>query len=534
MGDDVQDAAAVRLLELRVLDGANRFFNRPAVKLEFAGDEPGAVTSVAEQAAGYVGRLHDAAEMGRPSVARRTSVDGRREIVAFTWRRRSIGQAIGEWAARLALGEATWDDAVRRLAAVAPGPRPAVPRPRIPVIAVTGTNGKSTTTRLIAHIAETAGLRVGMTNSDGVYIRGELVEPGDWTGFGGATRVLGEHDLDLAVLETARGGVLLRGIGYRHNDVSVVTNISADHLGLHGIDTLDELAEVKGAIVRMTRRDGWAVLNADDPRVWGMRSLTRAHTYAFILEGSPLVDETVDRGGSGARLQDGALVLLQRGRAPHELVAVADLPVALGGLSRHNVANALAAAAAADAVGVDRDHIAAGLRSFSQDTEQNPGRLNIFALDGRIVVVDFAHNEAGLAGLLETARALARGGRLWCGLGTAGDRTDEMLIGLGRLAAQGADEVAIVEKIHYLRGRAREEMVDLFRRGVAEAGKDEGAVQAHDGEVAALQALLSRSAPGDVVAVMCHADRPQVFAWLSEAGAESLDAARIRRLAKVG
>ena len=510
-----------------MLGGPNRFFNRPAVKLEFVADEPGAARAVAERAAELVSFLHDAVDVGRPRIARRTSVDARREIMAFPWRRRSVGQAIGDTAARVALGQAGLDESVERLRTVAPGPLPDVPRPRIPVIAITGTNGKSTTTRLIAHIAAGAGLRVGMTTSDGVYVEGTLVEPGDWTGFAGAGRVLAAPHLDLAVLETARGGILLRGIGYRHNDVSVVTNVSADHLGLHGIDTLDELAEVKAAIVRITRRGGWAVLNADDPLVWGMRRQTRAGIYAFSLAGSALVDEVVDRGGRGARIDDGRIVLLERGRPPHELLRVADLPVALGGLSSYNVANALAAAAAADGIGIDRVLIARGLRSFTQDTAHNPGRLNLFTLDGRLVVVDFAHNEAGLAGLLEVSRGLAADGAVWLGLGTAGDRTDEILIRLGRVAGVGADRVAIVEKLHYLRGRDREEMKALFLRGLSEAGFDASDVEAYDGELAALQALVSRADPGDVVAVMCHADRPHVFAWLSEVGAEPVDVLRL-------
>ena len=531
MGDKGGSTASVRLLELRVLDGPNRFFNRPAVKLEFESGEPGGALPVAAAAAEVVPRLHSAVGVGRPSIVQRSSVDGRRQIVAFPWRRRAIGQAVGEWAARIALRESTWEEAVDRLRAVAPGPRPAVPRPVIPIVAITGTNGKSTTTRLIAHVAESAGLRVGMTTSDGVYIRGELVEPGDWTGFGGAGRVLADAaELDLAVLETARGGILLRGIGYRHNDVSVVTNISADHLGLHGIDTLEELAEVKGAIVRMTRRDGWAVVNADDPLAWQMRDLTRARTYAFSLEGSALVDETLDRGGRGARLQDDRLVLLGRGERPRELLPVSDLPVALAGLSRYNVANALAAAAACDAIGLDPDKIAAGLRSFPLDTAHNPGRLNLFDLDGRIVLIDFAHNEAGLKGLLEVARGLAAGGTVWLGLGTAGDRTDEMLAGLGRIAGQGADRVAIVEKVHYLRGRDRDEMNRLFLRGLSESGHEPSSVPALPGEVEAVSRLARDAAPGDVVAVMCHADRHLVFDWLDEAGAAPLDAERIRAL----
>src|SRR6188508_1024767 len=302
----------VELIELRVLDGPNRFFTRPAVKLEFGGEEPGAAAEVAASAALAVRRLEHALGLPDPRIRTRHSVDRRRTAIAYPWRRRTISQAVGSAAARLALGRSTDRRELAGLRATAHGPMAQPIRARIPIVAVTGTNGKSTTTRLIAHVFASAGRRVGMTNSDGIFVDGELVEAGDWTGFGGASRILAEPRLDVAVLETARGGILLRGIGYAANDVAVVTNVSADHLGLQGIDTLDELAEVKATIVRITRRGGWAVLNADDPRVWAMRRQTRAGWYAFSLEpDSPGVREALARGGRAAVIVDGMVTLLR-------------------------------------------------------------------------------------------------------------------------------------------------------------------------------------------------------------------------------
>jgi cyanophycin synthetase len=298
MAPDRSTEPAAELLELRVLEGPNRFANRPAIKIEFHGD-PDAVVGVARAAGEAVREFHRALGLPIPRVTFRRSADRTRAMAAFAWRRRTIAQAIAGAAARVALGGSERRE-LRALRAVANGQRPVLPVPRIPIVAVTGTNGKSTTTRLIAHIAAQSGMRVGMTNSDGIYIRGELVEAGDWTGFGGAGRILAEPDLDLAVLETARGGILLRGIGYEHNDVSVVTNVSAEHLGLQGIGTLDELAEVKGAVVRITRRGGWAVLNAEDPRVWAMRDHSRARPYAFSLDSAPVVPEALREGGRAA------------------------------------------------------------------------------------------------------------------------------------------------------------------------------------------------------------------------------------------
>ena len=527
-GPDPPDSS-VELVELRVLDGPNRFLSRPAVKLEFSGERPGEADEAAARAMAAIKRLHDTLELPEPRLSTRRSVDGLRVAIAFGWRRRAIAQAIAAAAGRLALGRSNGRRELAALRATAHGPLSQLPKPRIPIVAVTGTNGKSTTTRLIAHVASESGLKVGMTNSDGIFVRGKLIEAGDWTGFGGAGRVLAEPGLDLAVLETARGGILLRGVGYAANDVSVVTNLSADHLGLQGIDTVDELAEVKGVVVRMTKRSGWAVLNADDDRAWAMRRLTRANIFVFSMEPrSDRVEQVLERGGRAAVLVDGVLVLRGAGRRARRLAPVEELPVTVAGLSRHNIANALAAAGACDALGIPAPRIARGLRSFAQDAAANPGRLNIFERGGVFAVVDFAHNEAGLVGLLDVARAVARGHRIRLAFGTAGDRTDEILHALGVLAG-AADDLVIAEKRHYLRGRDLEEMNEILRSGAREGGYT-GEIEAQPNEVAAIRALLARAKRGDVCAVMAHAERAEVFEWLATEGFEPVAADRLREL----
>ena len=527
------------LLELRVLDGPNRFFVRPSVKLEFEAEAPGVAEGVAETAGETVRRLYEGIGLPPPRLTHRTSVDDRRALVAYPWRRRTISQAIGSAAARVALGRSGVRRELKALRSLALGPLPSVPSPRIPVVAITGTNGKSTTTRLIAHIASQAGLVTGMTNSDGIYVRGDLIEAGDWTGFGGAARILSEPGMQLAVLETARGGILLRGLGYDHNDVAVVTNVSPDHLGLQGIDTLDELAETKATLVRVTRRDGWAVLNADDPRVWRMRRETRARWYPFTTDpDSPAARAALAHRGRAAILDRGWITLRKPRTKPIHLARSTELPVTFGGLSRVNVANALAAAAACDAIGLEAEQIRTGMRSFGRDLDANPGRLNLFEREGVLVLIDFAHNEAGLAGLLEVCQVLlGRGGRgpgrgvIRLGLGTAGDRTDDMLRSMGELAGRGADEIVIAEKRHYLRGRDVDEMNALFREGARLAGF-RGDIPAYDTELGTVKALVRRSLPGDVAAVMTHVERAEVFAWLKKHSFTAVTVERVRELVR--
>jgi cyanophycin synthetase len=552
---------APTLVELRVLDGANLYFPRPAVKLtldvsallSLPEARAAAVAGEAGLTAGSPGppggeqrrrfatrllahlvrRTAAAAGVRALAVRARPGPEPTQVVVAYPWRRQHAAEALGRAVAELAVTVADPGLAGRVGAAgaalrdVEAGPGPSLPVPRIPTVAVTGTNGKTTVTRLIAHIGMRAGLAVGWSNTDGIYLDGELVEEGDWSGPGGAARVLAQPGVQLAVLETARGGILRRGVGVAHNDVAVVTNISADHLGLGGIHTLDQLAEVKATIVRITRSGGWVVLNADDPRTLAMRRLSRARPFVFGLDpDGPGLREAQTEGGRAATVLDGDLVVLTRGRV-ERLLPVTDVPVTLAGLASFNVANALAAAAAGLAVGLPTGAVLDGLRSFRPDPGQNPGRMNILDLDGRAVIVDMAHNEASLLALLEVARGLRLpGGRVLAMTGTAGDRTDELIRSLGELSARGADRVVIGEKHRYLRGRDPAELVRLLRQGAATVGVTD--VPAHPSELAGLQALAAESGPGDVLALMAPAERAEILAWLEGQGATLLDPDQLR------
>ncbi len=557
-------AEPVRTVELRVLDGPNLYFPRPAVKLTLdvagwlrAGDEkvaaiaratgiraidPGAresdqrLRATARVAVQLTRRIAAEAGTERLGVRGRTGPGFGRVIVVFPWRRRGSAEALaGAVASGMAAvlrrsPQRVIAELARDVAAVDPGPEPTVPDPDIPVIQVSGTNGKTTTTRLLAHMVMTAGKRVAFSSTDGVYRNDRLVKKGDYSGFGGAGIALAQHP-DIAVLETARGGILLRGIGVLHNDVSVVTNVSADHLDLQGISTVDQLAEVKATVTRITRPDGWVVLNADDPRVLAMRRTASAQLWLFSLDPHhPALREALASRGRAITVLDGTIVWMERA-AVHPLVDLDQVPITLTGLSRMYTQNALAAAAAGLAVGLPPRSVSKGLRTFVLDPKKNPGRTNLFSLNRRLLVLDYAHNEAGMDGLVEILQGLRPAGReIWLAIGTAGDRTDDILQGFAVRAALGADHLAIAELPKYLRGRPREDVVDQLRRGAARAGKHD--VPVYPDEMRALRAMLKRSAPGDVVGITALAQREQAFRWLRTHGARLLGPSDVRRLVK--
>ncbi len=542
------------LVELRILEGPNLYFPRAAVKLTVDISALGSLsTENARRLARRIGLKN--ARPGEPdtgfrqrfaaraltrlvravahesgtarlAVRVRPTNDPHQVVVAFPWRRRTRAEALARAVVDVldALPGGDVDEAVSRaaatVAAAEPGPGPTTITPRIPVVAVTGTNGKTTTSRMIAHIARTSGLLVGWSNTDGIYIDGELVEAGDYSGPSGAGRVLAHPEVQLAVTETARGGILLKGIGLTRNDVSVVTNVTADHLGLQGIDTVDQLAEVKAVVPKITRKDGWAVLNADDPRVLAMRTTTKARPWVFSRDpDSPALRDMLSTGGARATtVIDGWVSVLASDADADPLVELVDVPMTLAGLSRFNVENTLAAASAALAIGIPRDKVIEGLRTFRPDAEHNPGRMNFFSLPGDFsVVLDLAHNEAGLEAMLEIMNGVRRpGSRLLLGLGAVGDRQDDLLDKLGEIGARDSDVVAIGHKQDYLRGRTMAEMDGLLRAGAERVGVTD--ITSYPTEVECLAALAGQARPGDVVGLMCHAQRVACNAWITEHG----------------
>lgn len=374
-------------------------------------------------------------------------------------------------------------------------------RPTIPLIAVTGTNGKTTTVRLIAHLFRLGEKVVGFTTTDGTYLQNRLVMEGDMTGPFSANIILSNPTVDIAVLETARGGILRAGLGFEEADVGVVLNVTADHLGLRGIHTVEQLADVKSVVPAIVKREGHAVLNADDPLVYAMRDRSPGDIVLFSVkpEGeSEEFEAHLSRNGIGARIENDTFVI-RRGRLKIPIAPVRDVPLMLGGAARFQRENILAAIATAYVQGMRYDDIRAGLLSFFPSPSLTPGRLNLMRVGKGRVLVDYAHNAAAIAGLMDFVRSLDANKRI--GVITApGDRRDEDLRNVGRLS-KGLDFV-IVKEGAYRRGREPGDTALYIKQGLDEVGIRDSSVEVIFDETEAVQRAMERMEDNDLVIVL--------------------------------
>jgi UDP-N-acetylmuramyl tripeptide synthase len=392
---------------------------------------------------------------------------------------------------------------------------------RIPVALVTGTNGKTTTARLLGRIARAAGHVVGVTSTDAITVGERLLEAGDWTGPGAARTVLRHPEVTAAVLEVARGGILRRGLAVDRCDAACVTNISADHLGEYGVDDLATMARAKAVVGAVVDPRGRVVLGADSEPLAGL--VAAGHRFPapvawFALTGDhPVLAAHRAAGGEAWFVSPAGAVCRARGAAVDELVAVAELPLCFGGAAPHNVANSLAAAALAAAIGLSEAAIVAGLRSFTSSVADNPGRANVVRVGEVLVFLDFAHNAAGIRSLHPLLARLRGGHRLLVSIGVAGDRRDEDIREVARAVHECAPDRVIVRDLeHYLRGRSPGEVPALLAATLHALGVPADAVESADGEVEVLRRGLAWARPGDVVAILVHVDRDEVLAALRE------------------
>jgi UDP-N-acetylmuramyl tripeptide synthase len=387
----------------------------------------------------------------------------------------------------------------------------------VPIGLVTGTNGKTTSVRLAQNIARQTGLTIGVSSTDWIAVGEHIVDKDDWAGPGGARAVLRDKEVELAILETARGGLLRRGLGVDRAAASLITNISEDHIGDFGSRDLHELLHIKWIIGRVVEKDGGLVLNADDGL---LREHARDHSGEIVWFGLDPDNETIAaqvQAGGTAFVADGdELVKIENG-AREVICNAIDMPITMNGVARHNVANALGAAALTWCMGVSIDDIRAGLVSMS--AEDNPGRCNVWDVGGRKVLVDFAHNHAAMQALFTMARALPGKRRVLC-FGHAGDRPDDLLQEVTRDAwSIGLDRVIVSELAKYHRGREHGDIFRVLREELLRIGAKEDQIEHNEEEIESFRSALDWAEPGDVVIMIALASRDAVQDLLEEMGA---------------
>lgn len=411
-------------------------------------------------------------------------------------------------------GARTWP--IDALPAVDEVPWPALHG--IPKAVVTGSNGKTTTVRLLAAMLRAHGLRAGYSSTDGLFIDGERVEAGDYSGPVGARTVLRDARVQAAVLETARGGLLRRGLVAHDARVAVVTNVSADHFGEYGIHTLAHIAAVKLVVAKSLAPDGLLALNADDAMLIAHAPLDRRIGW-FALD----LADAAARGLPACGVRDGRLVLADD-TGEHDLGDIAAMPLSVGGAARYNIANIAAASLAASALGIDTRTISAVLAHFGASNADNPGRLQRWTLGDVEVLLDYAHNPDGLRGLLDVAAGLRRGGRMALLLGHAGNRLEEDFRALAEVAASAKPDRVWLKDIggDYLRGRASGEVAAILFGALRAAGMNADALPVCLDEAQAAREALAWARRGDLLVLPVHeqARRDAVVALLDRLQAE--------------
>jgi cyanophycin synthetase len=373
---------------------------------------------------------------------------------------------------------------------------------RIPIIAITGTNGKTTTSRLTAHIAKSAGYKVGYTTSDGVYIQNQMMMKGDCTGPLSAQFVLKDPTVDFAVLECARGGILKNGLAFQNCDIAIITNVTNDHIGLGGIDTLEQMAKVKAVVAETVFKHGYAILNAEDDLVYNMKKELQCNIALFSMdENNPRIKKHCKAGGLACVFENG-YVTIMKGTWKIRVQKVTDIPITYGGKALHNIMNTLPAVLAAYLYrNIKVADIKLALETFIPSPSQTPGRLNLFQFKHFQFLVDFAHNPAGLQLLGDFVSKLDGTPKVGIISGT-GDRRDEDIKDLGRISAMYFDEI-IIRQDRHLRGRTAENIVELLVEGINENKTREIPITVIFNEKDAIMHAYNTAKPGSLITIMC-------------------------------
>lgn len=388
----------------------------------------------------------------------------------------------------------------------------------MPVALVTGTNGKSTTVRLAAAIIAADRRVAGITSTDYIRVGDDVVDSGDYSGPGGARQLLRHPQTGVALLEVARGGMLRRGLGATNADVALITNVAADHLGEYGIHTVAELRDAKFVVRQGLAPGKPLILNADDAGVVAYAKALRGQRFVWFSEDTrnAVVADHVAKGGDAFVLDEAQLCRISAG-TQHAIVPIADVPITLAGAARHNVQNALAAAALCHALGCSDASIREGLLAFAGGPDENPGRGNLFSGNGIQIVVDFAHNEHGLSAMARTIAQMPAKRRLVL-LGQAGDRSDTLIAGLTQAALEAQPDALVVCQLPgYERGRPADEVPQLIEQCALRAGVDAAAIHQAESPSAGTEFALQWAQPGDVLLILALSERNECIALIEHA-----------------
>ncbi|WP_244833710.1 cyanophycin synthetase [Clostridium sp. BJN0001] len=377
----------------------------------------------------------------------------------------------------------------------------------IPVISVTGTNGKTTTTRLISYVLRKVGYNIGMTSTDGVFLNEKCIHKGDDSGFNSAKTILMNKDIDIAVLETARGGIIKKGLAYEEADVAVITNITNDHLGLNGIDTMKDLCFVKSLVGEAVKKNGYVVVNADDKYSKEIISRLKSNIIYFSKnKNNPLIEKNIENGGTAVYLNNNNLCVTNKG-TEYKLISIYDLPISYNGILKYNIENAMASVAALVGMNIDYCIISKGLRNFKLNSIENRGRFNLYKCIKRNIILDYGHNIEGYKAVLGSVKKSVSTGKKFIGIiGMPGDRKDSDIKKVGEIAAKYLDNIIIKEDVDR-RGRKKGEIASILTRAVKET-KECVSVKSILNEEEALKYAINISKPNDTIVMFYEKIEP--------------------------